>query len=467
MPIHGCAVFITMNPGYAGRSELPDNLKALFRPCAMTVPSYDTIAEISLYSYGFLHPRVCAAKMVRTLSLLSEQLSSQNHYDFGMRTIKSVVVAAGELKRKDATGTEVGIAFRALVDCNTPKIVTADLPVFEGITKDLFPDGAKTKDQEEEATAAGDADAQAFLEMANTQVQASVRRASSRRMMRNREREEEERSRGSIIALGAASIHIPLRTGVEVQCGETLLQPTPKFIFKCVQLYETLQVRHGVMLIGETMVGKSAIRSTLNATLHDIHKGALDAEARVKEIDLKWERRMAEREGNSGEEEDEEWSQDDEDEDDERELREKAALSVYGPGALERNIYPKSLSLKELYGSFDPASHEWSDGVLAVAFRRAIEGERSNSRPSAVAADKKAGGTSSGGGDPTAAPSPSYADGLGLSEDGQGNGGVDDEGDTSCSTSVGASAPGSAAPSGRPPKTICWEEPRGRGSRRR
>ncbi|KAL2864679.1 dynein heavy chain [Aspergillus lucknowensis] len=130
-------IFITMNPGYAGRSNLPDNLKKLFRSVAMSKPDKELIAEVMLFSQGFKQAKRLSQQTVPFFDHCSSQLSKQAHYDFGLRALKSVLVSSGGLKRARIANSdgELGpdeivepqIIVQSLRETIAPKLVREDV----------------------------------------------------------------------------------------------------------------------------------------------------------------------------------------------------------------------------------------------------------------------------------------------------------------------------------------------------
>ncbi|XP_014779882.1 dynein axonemal heavy chain 10 isoform X2 [Octopus bimaculoides] len=200
-------IFITMNPGYAGRTELPESVKALFRPVVVIVPDLQQICEIMLFSEGFLMAKILAKKMTVLYKLAKEQLSKQYHYDFGLRALKSVLVMAGELKRQSSDLPEDVVLMRALRDMNLPKFVFEDVPLFLGLIFDLFP------------------------------------------------------------SLDCPRVGYPdFNSAVEAVLSEKNYIIIPQQVDKVVQLYETMMTRHTTMVVGPTGGGKSVvIKALVNA----------------------------------------------------------------------------------------------------------------------------------------------------------------------------------------------------------
>ncbi|EKM83644.1 hypothetical protein AGABI1DRAFT_50984 [Agaricus bisporus var. burnettii JB137-S8] len=143
-------IFITTNPNYAGRSQLPPNLTKLFRPMAMTRPDRELIAQVMLFSQGFRTAESLASKIVPFFNLCDEQLSRQPHYDFGLRALKAVLASAGILKRERLQLSEAGqgegvveleqiILIQSVTETIVPKLVADDVPLLTSLLADVFP----------------------------------------------------------------------------------------------------------------------------------------------------------------------------------------------------------------------------------------------------------------------------------------------------------------------------------------
>ncbi|CAF2056597.1 unnamed protein product [Rotaria magnacalcarata] len=152
-------IFVTLNPagkGYGGRSKLPDNLKQLFRPVAMSKPNNELIAEVLLYSDGFKNANTLARKLVALFNLSKELLTTQQHYDWGLRALKTVLKGCGTLLRNaKANKVEISSKYESQLVVQASRINTlskltfGDSRRFDGLLKDIFP-GIDLKDIEYE-----------------------------------------------------------------------------------------------------------------------------------------------------------------------------------------------------------------------------------------------------------------------------------------------------------------------------
>ncbi|EEA07374.1 dynein heavy chain family protein [Cryptosporidium muris RN66] len=232
-------IFVTMNPGYAGRSELPDNLKHLLREIAMVIPDKQRIAEVTLFAQGFQYGNIISKQIVTLFELCQSQMSNQPHYDFGLRSMKSVLKSAGKLKRRQLGGIP------DLETCNS-EMGTMD-------KKNILPNDHQSDDK--------------TSNILKSEQQLIIRSISSTLLPKLIARDIPLLStlfQGVFPSVSTESVHdLVMEEQICNFCYQNSLEPSPRWMDKALQLYEIQKLNHGVMLVGSTGTGKSSIRQIL------------------------------------------------------------------------------------------------------------------------------------------------------------------------------------------------------------
>ena len=241
------AIFVTLNPagkGYGGRQKLPDNLKQMFRSICMTTPDNELIAQVLLLSEGFNFGKELGTKIISIMDMCKQLLSPQQHYDWGLRALKSILRLSGYLLQQHLSqhrdqpvsdAQEIQFVVESLKMNTLSKLTASDNRLFKDLLQDVFPQTAES-----------------------------------------------------------AGFNNDLKQRIQVTCSKMGLMSMESQVDKTIQFYEALRQRMGVVVVGPQGSGKSSVIQILKETLskersvkvHYVSPKAIDRKILLGHMDL-------------------------------------------------------------------------------------------------------------------------------------------------------------------------------------
>ncbi|XP_044742046.1 dynein axonemal heavy chain 7-like [Chrysoperla carnea] len=206
---HSCFIGVTLAWDYP--RNIPDNLRLMFRNFYICEPDKKIVCETLLASYGFTNYQNLSRKLLLLYDYCAEMFHAKL-YDFQIRSLKAILVTSGRWKiEHNFNGNEYQIILTEIIKRNIPQLNLSDIPRFENLLKEIFPN----------------------LELNYTS--------------------EEDRT---------------LIESIEKICIEKQITLTQDILRKFVQLYWLIENNHGILLTGDAFSAKSVsldvIRTLLN-----------------------------------------------------------------------------------------------------------------------------------------------------------------------------------------------------------